>query len=144
MSILPDGFVRGTISGNGTTASVESSVSCTNGTPTGSISGSIEFFGGGPTTRNFTFNSQSPSVVATLRTNGLQSVGASFFNVTVQEDEFTPITGCTAYLNATRLTSNTWIGALVICCPSGPQLFVYGTFTGTTVVNNPVFCQLLL
>jgi len=143
-AILHDGLVQGTISGGGTTANVEAMVSCVNSEPTGSISGNISFFGGGPNPRNIRFIGDNPAIVATLKTNSLESVGATFFNVSVQENEFTPMTDCSAFLNATRLTSNSWIGSLVISCPSGLQLFVYGTFTGVTDVNRQVFCQLLL
>jgi len=142
-AILQDGVVTGTISGGGTTASVEAMVSCVNSTPTGSISGNISFFGGGPNPRNIKFIGDNAAIVATLDAS-LNSVGAVFFNVSVQENEFTPMTDCTAFLNATRLTSNSWIGSVVISCPSGLQLFVYGTFTGITRVNRQVFCQPLL
>jgi len=142
-AILRDGVVTGTISGGGTTASVEAMVSCVNSTPTGSISGNISFFGGGPNPRNIRFIGDSAAIVATLDAS-LNSVGAVFFNVSVQENEFTPMTDCTAFLNATRLTSNSWIGSLVISCPSGLQLFVYGIFTGVSRVNRQVFCQPLL
>ncbi|MBU7007002.1 hypothetical protein [Phosphitispora fastidiosa] len=142
-AILHDGLVQGSISGGGTTANVEAMVSCVNSVPTGSISGNISFFGGGPNPRNIRFIGDNPAIVATLNAS-LNSVGATFFNVSVQENEFTPMTDCTAFLNATRLTSNSWIGSLVICCPSGLQLFIYGTFTGIARVNRQVFCQPLL
>ncbi|RJQ39175.1 MAG: hypothetical protein C4550_05665 [Nitrospiraceae bacterium] len=140
---LPDGFVSGSIHGEeNTKASVLANVSCTGSipAPTGTISGTVEF----PSeqfTRKFTFSSNSPFVVATIKSNSTQSVGAAFDNVTVQEDEFTPLTGCKAYLDATRLDSSRWIGSFTIVCPSGPQLFIYGIFGGSVVVNRQVFCR---
>lgn len=142
--MLPDGVVSGTINANGTKASVSASVSCSGIVPTGSISGTLNFFSGGPTNRNIKFASNTPVVVATLKTATLQSVGTEFRNVTIQENEFTPITGCTAFLDATRLSTNLWIGSLTIVCPNGTKLFVFGTFTGSVRVNRQVFCRPLL
>ncbi len=139
--IQADGVVQGTI-GNGNSASVEAQVTCVNGVPTGNISGTAEVFSGGPENRRFTFSSDSALIVATLI--GLQSLGAVFDNVTVQEDEFTPITGCRATIDATRLNSTQWIGSFNVTCPNGLQLFFYGTFTGDILVNREVFCQPLL
>ncbi|MHB9095940.1 MAG: hypothetical protein ACYC21_14835 [Eubacteriales bacterium] len=144
MSSVPDGVVSGSISGaNNTKATVMANVSCSDSVPTGSISGTVQF----PSeqfTRKFTFSSSSPFVVATILSGSLQSVGAAFDNVTVQEDAFTPITGCKAYLNATRLSSTSWIGSFVIVCPNGEQLFIFGVFRGSVKVNRQVSCRPLL
>lgn len=140
---MADGFVTGRISGGGTTASVTATVNCINSAPSGSISGTVSF----PSeqfTRRFTFNSSSPFVVATILSSSIESVGAAFDNVTLQEDTFTPITGATAYLNATRINSSVWVGSFEVIAPSGEQLFIYGAFSGTVDVDRQVFCQPLL
>lgn len=139
--IQDDGVVQGTI-GNGNSASVEAQVTCVNGVPTGRIEGTAEVFSGGPSTRRFTFSSDDALIVATLK--DLQSLGALFDNVTVQEDEFTPITGCRATIDATKLNSDQWIGSFNVTCPDGLQLFFYGIFDGEILVNRQVFCQPLL
>ncbi|HWI54407.1 MAG TPA: hypothetical protein VNT57_01835 [Desulfobacteria bacterium] len=140
---MSDGLVNGSISSNSTKATVSADVSCINSVPTGSIEGTFQFFGGS-SIRHFKFASDSPLIVATIRQNDVTSVGAVFDDVSVQENEFTPITGGTAFLNATRLTSTTWIGAITICSSDGKRFFFYGTFTGNTTVNRQVFCQPLL
>ncbi|WP_418792492.1 hypothetical protein [Phosphitispora sp. TUW77] len=139
--IQADGAVQGAI-GNGNSAAVEAVVSCVDGVPSGYIDGSAEVFSGGPVNRKFKFYSNNALIVATLK--DLQSLGAIFDNVSVQEDEFTPITGCRATIDATRLNSGQWVGSFNITCPDGLQLFFYGTFSGQIVVNREVFCQPLL
>lgn len=135
------GAVQGSIS-SGNSATVEAVINCVNGVPTGSLSGTAEIFSGGPVSRRFTFSSNSTLIAATLK--DIQSLGALFDNVTVQEDEFTPLTGCRASLDATRLSADQWIGSLNITCSNGLQLFFYGTFQGEILVNREVFCQPLL
>jgi len=139
--IQADGVVQGTIS-NGNSATVEATVNCVNGVPTGSFSGTAEVFSGGPVNRRFSFSSNTALIVSTLK--DLQSLGALFDNVTVQEDEFTPITGCRASIDAIRLNADQWFGSFNITCSNDLQLFFYGTFDGQILVNREVFCQPLL
>lgn len=140
---MADGLVNGSISNGSTKATVVANVSCVDSVPTGSIEGTFKFFGGS-SIRKFSYASNSPLIVATIIQDDVRSVGAIFTDVSVQENEFTPITGCTAFLNATRLTSTSWIGALTICCPDGKRFFFYGIFAGNATVNRQVFCQPLL
>lgn len=142
--ILADGLVEGTIKGGGTEANVMAEVSCANSTPTGNISGSIKFFDGS-TTRKVTFSSSNAFTVITLKTGTLQSVGAEFTNVKVKDCTSGSTTkDCVAFLTATRLGSNSWVGSFEIVCPSGKRFFIFGVFGGETIVNRQVFCRPLL
>jgi len=142
--LLFDGVVEGSISGGDTSATVTAEVSCVNSVPTGSISGTVETFTGTGTSE-FTFSSNQPLIVATLKTSTLQSVGAFFTDVTVRNvTTNTTTTGCSAELTATRLSSELWIGSFTVFCPTGPNLFIFGTFSGDVVVNRQVFCKPLL
>lgn len=142
--ILADGLVEGTIQGGGTEASVTAEVSCVNSTPSGNISGSIEFFDG-RATRRVTFSSSDAVIVITRNTDSLQSVGAEFADVQVRDlTGGTTTRDCTAFLTATRLGSDSWVGSFEIVCPNGKTFFIFGVFDGETIVNRQVFCRPLL
>ena len=143
MSNLPNGKVRGTLVSGTTVARVRASVSCVNSTPNGTISGTISFFSGGQQ-RPFSFSSESPVVVSTIKSSNVSSVGAAFENVTVQENTFTPMTDCKAYLNATKVSHDTWAGSILVICPDGLNLFITGEFDGSVTVKKQVFCTPLL
>lgn len=141
---LPAGVVEGFINSHGTEATINAvvgCVGCADSIPTGSVSGNIEFTKNG-TQRRYSFNSVTASIVATLKTSTLLSLGAVFEDVTVQEiiGETSTITGCTLFLNATRLGSGSWIGSFAIAFPDGQYLFIYGTISGNVSVNRQVYC----
>lgn len=139
---LADGLVSGRIEGGGTTATVMADVSCINSVPTGNISGTISFFNGRETEK-VTFSSSNAFIVATIKS--LQSVGAEFINVTVKNITTGAVhKNCLAFLTATRLTSNSWIGSFEIVCPDGTRFFIFGVFTGSVTVNRQVICKPLL
>lgn len=141
---MSDARVQGTISGGGTTANISAEVACVNSVPTGNVSGNISFFTGSGTNR-VTFSSDDPLIVATIRTDSLRSVGAKFENVTVRNTTTNQtFTNCQLTLDATRLSSDRWIGSFSIFCPSGPDFFIFGTFTGNVSVDRQVFCRPLL
>ena len=143
---IPDGTVEGFINSHGTEATISAAVGCTgcvDSFPTGSVSGSIEFTRNG-TPRRYTFNSDTASIVATLRTLSLRSLGAVLRDVTVEEiigETTNTIEGCTLFLDATRLSSNSWIGSYVITFPDGRYLFIYGTMVGSISIRRQVFCE---
>jgi hypothetical protein len=138
-----DGSVSGSISSDGTRGTIKSKVSCVKGRPEGSFSGTVEFWQGGYL-RKFKFSSTTPYLVATLRSNKVQSVRAAFSNVSVQEDEQTPVTNAKGYYLATKVSPNTWLGSFNVNYPDGRRLLIEGIFTGQVAAVKQVYCQPLL
>jgi len=143
MGTLPDGSVNGSISGGGTTASVAAGVSCFGGEPSGSINGTITTFTGMGTSK-FNFWSNNAAIVGTLLSDSLQFVEAKFVNVTLKKNNVVVDRDCVAILTAEKLTGNSWVGSLAIICPDGPELVVFGVFTGNVTVLKQVICKPLL
>ncbi len=142
MGTLPDASVNGSIVGGDTSASFAAGATCFGGEPAGSIQGNIRTFTGMGTS-NFTFNSSNAFVVVTRLTQSLQFVHVKFDNVTIKRDGTTITNQGTAILTATRLSSNSWVGALSLVS-SEAQLQVAGVFTGEVSVLKQVLCKPLL
>ncbi len=145
MVTLADGLVNGSVNANGTKANILADVSCINSTPRGNVSGSVEFFSGGPIKSRFSFSSNDAFIVSTRKKSGFQSVNAVFTDVTVRNLNSNVTTSdCTLFLTATKFQSGTWEGSFVITCPNGLNLVVFGGFRGNVIVNREVFCRPLL
>lgn len=142
MPTLPDASINGSIVGGGTSASFAAGASCFGGEPSGSVQGNIRTFTGSGTS-NFTFNSSNAFVVVTVLTQNLQFAHVKFDNVTIRRDGITLTNQGAAILTATKLSDNTWSGALTLVA-SQTQLQVAGVFTGEVDVLKQVLCKPLL
>lgn len=97
----------------------------------------------GQGTSNFTFNSSNAFMVVTRLTQNLQFVHVKFDNVTIKRNGTTLTNQGVGILTATRLSDNTWAGALSLVS-SQTQLQVAGVFTGQVDVLKQVLCKPLL
>lgn len=136
-TIPPDAVVRGHMNRPGNQVSLDAMLWCLRGAPSGLINGSIQRVKDGqPAT--FRFQSQSVTMLEAMMSP--RSVAATFDNLTLQENTYTPITGCRAYLTAMGIGHNMWMGSLVIIRPDGQPLFVHGQFMGELQIIRQVIC----
>lgn len=135
---MPDFTVHGDITGGTTSATIEATGTCLNGLPEGTISGTLTRFNG-TETFHYTFDGNSALSVATIES--LESASAYYIGVTVTNlTTGRTFPNSTASVTATRLTGDSWLGSFEITSPGGPQILVFGVFTGNVSVSRSVVC----
>lgn len=134
-----NGFITdGTISINFT-----AQAQCVGGTPTGSISGTInDIFTGGPVLEDFTFSSASPLLVG--ENLDLNLIHIVYENVTVTNVTTGEVfTGGTAIVTADVVSATSWEGSVTVLFNDHVLTF-FGLFTGSAEPTASVICQQLL
>ncbi|MBU7008574.1 hypothetical protein [Phosphitispora fastidiosa] len=136
-------IVNGFITDGIKSVNFSADASCIGGVPEGSIAGTINnIFTGGPVLEDFTFASATPLLVGI--NEALDSIHVVYDNVTVTnittEEVFT---GGTAILTTNGVSSTAWEGSITILFDTSILTF-FGRFTGSTIEDATVICQLLL
>lgn len=106
--------IIGQLSAGGVNSTINANFACINNTtPTGTVSGTIEFPTFAGPIRSFTFNSNNPVVASGFDSDGKESAEAIFHNVTVTEIGGPTDTDCTLVVNGTQSVSGSWDGTFV-------------------------------
>ncbi len=139
-TIPPDAIINGTYNSTDAQLNFDSMLWCLRGAASGWITGRLTTFADGGQ-HHYGFSSYSATMVKVVDDWISRGAGAAFDQVSVQEDDLTPVNNCQLFLSAASDDNGVWTGSVTIVYPNEARsLSVFGQFAGSIQVFRQVSC----